>query len=163
MSADLDVSAWSADGTDALERCGHCDNCLRDSTSYKREDKTLEAWQILKIAEEVYNLGGNVTIAGLATLSAGPRQSKIMVKQRRGPATEMQVDVDKVAGGKVNLTISVCFLSLSVRSLYEPVPFERIQRSLLYSYLSRVTWRPRYSKQNTHPVLTWFRHLPLLD
>lgn len=115
-SANLDVSAWSADGTAALERCGHCDNCLRDPTSYKHEEKTLEAWQILKIAEEVYNLKGNVTIAGLAALVGGNRQAKIRVKQRRGPPTEMELDVIKVAGGKVKMTVAVsCTLSHSAR------------------------------------------------
>lgn len=106
-SANLDVSAWSADGTAALERCGHCDNCLRDSTSYKCGDKTLEAWQILKIAEEVYNLKGNVTIAALAALAGGNRQAKVRVKQRRGAAIEMPVDVSGIAGGKVKLTVAV--------------------------------------------------------
>ena len=117
-SANLDVSAWSADGTGALERCGHCDNCLRDSTSYKREDKTLEAWQILKVAEEVYRLKGNVTIAGLAALAGGSRQSKIRVKQRRGAPTEIQIDVNEIAGGKVNMTISVSCPSVSLRPFY---------------------------------------------
>jgi ATP-dependent DNA helicase Q1 len=113
-SANLDVSAWSADGTAALERCGHCDNCLRDSTSHKCEDKTLEAWQVLKIAEEVYNLKGNVTIAGLAVLAGGKRQAKIKVKQRKGPSTDVPVDVDKVAGGKVKLTVSVSHAPISL-------------------------------------------------
>jgi len=101
-----------------LERCGHCDNCLRDSTSNKHEDKTLEAWQILKIAEEVYNLKGNVTIAGLATLAGGNRQPKIRVKPRRGAATEVQIDVNRIAGGKANLTVSVSCLLVSLRSLH---------------------------------------------
>jgi ATP-dependent DNA helicase Q1 len=116
-SADLDISAWSADGTAALERCGHCDNCLRGSNSYKLEDKILEAWQILKIAEEVYRLKGNITVAGLAALAGGNRQSKIKVKQNRGAATEMQIDVDGVAGGKVDLSVSVSPLSISHRTL----------------------------------------------
>lgn len=116
-SADLDVSAWSADGTAALEQCGHCDNCLRDSAYHKCEDKTLEAWQILKIAEEVYNLKGNVTIAGLAALAGGKRQAKIRVKQRRGTATEMPVDVEKVAGGKVKLTVAVSDVPVPLRPL----------------------------------------------
>lgn len=113
-SANLEISAWSGDGTAALERCGHCDNCLRDSASHKREDKVLEAWQVLKIAEEVYNLKGNVTIAGLAALAGGNRQSKIRVKQRRGPATEMQIDVDSIAGGRVGLAVSVSYLPVSL-------------------------------------------------
>jgi ATP-dependent DNA helicase Q1 len=117
VSANLDISAWSADGTAALERCGHCDNCLRDSTSHKREDKTLEAWQILKIAEEVYNLKGNVTIGSLAALAVGHRHSKIRVKQRRGGAAEIQLDVNRIAGGKVNLALSVSCLSVSLRPL----------------------------------------------
>ena len=117
-SASVEVSAWSGDGTAALERCGHCDNCLRDSTSHKCEDKTLEAWQILKLAEEVYRLKGNVTIASLAALAGGNRRSKIKVKQRRGAATEVQIDVDRVAGGKVDLTTSVCSLTASHRHIH---------------------------------------------
>jgi len=140
-SVGVEVSDWSADGTAALEPCGHCDNCLRDPTSHKHEDKTLEAWQILKIAEEVHRLRGNVTIASLAALACGRRQSKVKVKQRRGGATEVQIDVNTVAGGKVNLSVSVCSLSAPHR----PAPFinlflgvERTQRSSLYSYSSRV-------------------------
>lgn len=101
-----------------MERCGHCDNCIRDSASHKREDKTLEAWQILKIAEEAYNLKGNVTIAGLAALAGGNRQSKIRVKRKRGAAAEMEIDVNRVAGGKVNLNVSVSHFSASLLPLY---------------------------------------------
>lgn len=96
-----------------MERCGHCDNCLRDSTSYKYEDKTLEAWKILKIAQEVYILKGNATIAALAGLVGGNRQAKIRVKQGRGAATEIQVDVDKIAGGKARLTVAVSHAPVS--------------------------------------------------
>lgn len=80
---------------------------MRDPAAYKHGDETLGAWQVLKIAEEVYNLRGNVTIAGLAALAGGGRQTKIKVKQRRGAATEMQIDINKVAGGKVQLTVAV--------------------------------------------------------
>jgi len=122
-----------------LERCGHCDNCLRDPTSHKREDKTFESWQILKVAEEVYRLRGNVTVAGLAGLAGGNRQPKIMVKQRKGAATEVQIDVDRVAGGKVDLTISVCPLSTSPRPFIDLcLDVERTQKFLLYNYSSRV-------------------------
>lgn len=95
-----------------MERCGHCDNCIRGSDSFKHEDKILEAWQILKIAEEVYRLKGNITIAGLAALTGGNRQSKIKVKQKRGAATEMQIDVDRVAGGRVDLSVQVSRVSI---------------------------------------------------
>ena len=101
-----------------MERCGHCDNCLRDSASHKREDKTLEAWKILKIVEEVYNLKGNVTVGTLASLAGGNRQSKIKVKQRRGRRAEMEIDVNRVAGGKADLSVSVSCLSISLRPLY---------------------------------------------
>jgi len=101
-----------------LERCGHCDNCLRDPASRKREEKTLEAWQILKIAEEVYNLKGNVTIGTLAALAGGNRQSKIKVKQRRGCPAETEIDVNRVSGGKANLSVPVSYLSVSLRLLY---------------------------------------------
>lgn len=101
-----------------MERCSHCDNCLRGSNSYKLEDKILEAWQVLKISEEVYRLKGNITIAGLAALAGGNRQSKIKVKQKRGAATEMQIDVDRVAGGKVDLSVPVSPLSVLYRTLH---------------------------------------------
>lgn len=121
-SANLDVSAWSADGTPTLERCGHCDNCLRDPTSRTYEDKTLEAWQILKIAQEACNLKGKVTIAGLAALSGGNRQAKISVKQDSGAATEVPVDVDKIAGGKVKLTVAVSHSPVSPHPLDQLIP-----------------------------------------
>jgi len=131
-SADLDVSAWSADGTAALDRCSHCDNCLRDSTSHKREDKTLEAWQILKIAGEVYRLGGNVTIASLATVAAAGRQSKIRVK-RRGDTIDVQVDVDTVAGGKVNMIVADVEI-LVIQLLVEGYLTVQIQQTKYASY-----------------------------
>ncbi|KAF9652354.1 ATP-dependent DNA helicase [Thelephora ganbajun] len=149
-SANLDVSAWSADGTAALERCGHCDNCLRDGTSNKREDKTREAWQILKIAEEVYDLKGNVTIASLAALAGGNRQCKIKVKQKRGAATEMQIDVNRIAGGKVNLTVSDTEI-LIIELLIEGYLTAQVQQTTYttYAYLipsltaSRITRHAR--------------------
>lgn len=98
-----------------MERCGHCDNCLRNAAFLKHEDKTLEAWQILKIAEEIYNLRGRVTIAILASLAGGGRQSQIQVKQKRGAATEVQLDLERVAGGKVDMSVSVSYLFISLR------------------------------------------------
>lgn len=116
-SADLDVSAWSAEGTAALERCGHCDNCLRNPTSYKYEDKTLEAWQVLRIAEEVSNLRGKVTVANLAALAGGNGKAKIKAKRGRGSGTEMELDVNRIAGGKAKLTVAVSHVSFFARPL----------------------------------------------
>jgi len=101
-----------------LEKCGHCDNCLRDGATYECKDNTTEAWQILKIAEEVYNLKGNVTIAGLAGITGSTRQPKIKVKSRGGAATEVQIDLSRIAGGRVALPVSVGCLSVSLHSLH---------------------------------------------
>lgn len=149
-SASLDLSAWSTDGTAALDRCGHCDNCVRDPATYKHDDETLGAWQVLKIAEEVFNLKGNVTIAGLAALAGGGRQAKIKVKRRRGAATEMQIDVNKVAGGKVQLTVAETEM-LIIQLLVEGYLGTQVQETqyATYAYLipsltaSRITRHAR--------------------
>ena len=79
-------------------------------------DKTLAAWKILKITGEVKNVGGMVTIASLATLSGGSPQIRIGVKRKRG-IHQVPVDVDKVAGGKVNLPLPVSCVPVSLHPL----------------------------------------------
>ena len=100
-----------------------------------RDDKTLEAWQVLKLVEEVQKLQGKVTIAGLACLAGGNREPKIRVKQGRGAPAEVEVDIYKVARGKVRLTVAVSRTPVSSLTLIDQFPnVERRRKFSSYSY-----------------------------
>jgi hypothetical protein len=103
-SANLDPTTLSAEGTGTMQKCGRCDNCLRIPSSYKTEDKTVESWQLLKIAEAACNLGKDLTVAHL-----GAHAAKKSTTQTTGAAegdTEA-MDVQEIAGGDIHLTPAV--------------------------------------------------------
>ncbi|KAG2003705.1 ATP-dependent DNA helicase [Coprinopsis cinerea AmutBmut pab1-1] len=98
----MSISSWSTAEKDALDRCGHCDNCLRDPASIEKRDVTLVSWQILKIVQEMKKLGKKMTLSQLATLARGKGKSQVEVNTGRGrrKAKEvMDVDLDSVCGG----------------------------------------------------------------
>src|ERR1700733_12701044 len=71
VSADLSMASWTTDDTDALARCGHCDNCTRAQETMDHRDVTVEAWQILKIPDAVQRHCGRLTLNGLGDLVRG--------------------------------------------------------------------------------------------
>lgn len=105
-SAQVSESSWSTEDADVHDPCGSCDNCTRDPETYEEKDATEQAWQVLRIAEEVRDRGVSITIKKLAeiarglgggTVSSGTKRKKGKVS---GPET---IDIEDVAGGKVNM------------------------------------------------------------
>jgi ATP-dependent DNA helicase Q1 len=109
-SSDLSVASWTTDESNAMDRCGHCDNCTRPPDNVEHKDATVEAWQLLKILEAVEGGGGRLTIAGLSDLARGLGGGSFETggggKRRKGKE-KMQIDYDSVAGGKVGLSKDV--------------------------------------------------------
>lgn len=109
MSSDISLNSWTTDPSKALERCGHCDNCKRSPDSLDQKDVTLEAWQILKIAESVQAQGGRLTQKALGDLArglgGGGFEATAGQGKRKAKAKEKQnLDVNQVAGGKITLS-----------------------------------------------------------
>ncbi|EPQ53743.1 ATP-dependent DNA helicase [Gloeophyllum trabeum ATCC 11539] len=111
MSSHVSLSSWATEGEDALKRCGHCDNCLRDPQNVESKDVTLEAWQILRVAEEIKKGRGLETLAKLSDFVRGAGGGGFQVKgagskrKGKGKATEKTgLDIEDIAGGKVNLS-----------------------------------------------------------
>ncbi|KAH9932324.1 P-loop containing nucleoside triphosphate hydrolase protein [Fomitopsis serialis] len=124
-SSQLSVDAWTTEESNALEPCGHCDNCKRTPDMVKPMDVTPHAWQVLKIAEEVKTRGGRLSLVQLAGLVRG---NKVTVSNRRQGRREKEqggetLDLNKVAGGKVVLsredTERLCILLLTQGYLKE--------------------------------------------
>lgn len=112
------MSSWTTGDSDALTRCGHCDNCTRPAGEVDRRDVTLEAWQLLKIATAVEQDGGSLTLNMLAGLARGVGGGAYEVshgsgrKNGKGKSKEkMAMDLDSVAGGAVDLTKDVSFFA----------------------------------------------------
>lgn len=106
-SSDLSMASWTTNESDAMDRCGHCDNCTRPPANVEHKDVTVEAWQILKILEAVEGSGGRLTIAGLSDLSRGLGGGSFETGgggKRRNAKEKIQIDYDSVAGGKVRLS-----------------------------------------------------------
>ncbi|KAF7320382.1 ATP-dependent DNA helicase [Mycena kentingensis (nom. inval.)] len=104
-SSQLSLSAWTTAGENAMTRCNHCDNCTRPPESYVSRDVTLEAWQVLQVADAVKANGGQLTLAMLADLARGAGGGSYDVGGggRRGRKEKIDLNVDLVAGGKVAL------------------------------------------------------------
>lgn len=103
-SANLSLASWSTSDSDALARCGHCDNCTRSPDSFVIKDVTLEAWTVLKVAEEARRQAARVTLAALATLVRGSGS----IECGKGKHKEkVHLDLDAIAGGKADLTKDV--------------------------------------------------------
>jgi len=104
------VSSWSTAETDALDRCGHCDNCKRSDDSVERRDTTLAAWQLLKILQAVRQQGGKLTLGKLAALARGGGKGAYDVASIKGKRREtetLRLDLDPVSGGPVAMGKSV--------------------------------------------------------
>lgn len=109
-SASMSMSAWSTAETDALAKCGHCDNCVRSPESIEKKDVTLATWQILQVLKHIENDGGRVTLGMLADLVRGAGGGSYGVnnggkKKGKQSASKEKVglDLEEVAGGKVAL------------------------------------------------------------
>lgn len=99
----------------ALTPCGHCDNCTRSPETIDHRDVTLEAWQILKVVQEVEHQGGRVTLSMLADLirGAGGGSFGVVGNGRKGKGTSKEklgLDLESIAGGKVALSKDVGWL-----------------------------------------------------
>ncbi|TFK18951.1 ATP-dependent DNA helicase [Coprinopsis marcescibilis] len=106
-SVQMAVSVWSTAEKDALERCGHCDNCLRPAGATRTEDATLAVWKILKVLQATQRMGADMTMTKIAALVRGKGRSQIEVKERRGKGGQREKqDVDLVAlvGGPVDMS-----------------------------------------------------------
>lgn len=84
-----------------MANCGHCDNCTRLPESVTTKDVTLEAWTILKVAQEARRQNARVTLASLAGLVKGSGA----IECGKGKHKEkVHLDLDDIVGGKVELT-----------------------------------------------------------
>lgn len=95
--------------------CGKCDNCARDPETVVTRDVTLDSWRILQIVKAVQKEGGRVTLANLADLVRGLGKGSFAIpsdgssRKRKAEAEQGQLDVNSVAGGKVELNKEVRF------------------------------------------------------
>ncbi|KAG6878938.1 hypothetical protein C0992_006474 [Termitomyces sp. T32_za158] len=108
VASEVAISAWTTAESDALSRCGHCDNCKRSPEEVVRKDVTLQAWQLVKIAKALNDSGANVTLNSLATLARGNAGGAFEVSRRKTGKGKMKekhkLDLEEVAGGEVDLT-----------------------------------------------------------
>ncbi|KAJ4466310.1 ATP-dependent DNA helicase [Lentinula aciculospora] len=110
-TSNLSLTSWSTSSVSAHTPCGHCDNCTRPADSFEVKDVTVEAWQLLKIIQEVVRGGGNATLAKTAELArrtggagAGGGHGRKRGKKSSGGGKESVImDLDAVCGGKVLL------------------------------------------------------------
>ncbi|EJF56547.1 ATP-dependent DNA helicase [Dichomitus squalens LYAD-421 SS1] len=106
-SSKMSLSFFRTEEEDANTRCGHCDNCMRAPDTLERLGvrTRVAAWQLLRVAADA---GRELTMTQLCDLArglgssaaAGPGKGK-----GKGRAKEKAtVDLDRVAGGKVELS-----------------------------------------------------------
>ncbi|KAF8459232.1 P-loop containing nucleoside triphosphate hydrolase protein [Gautieria morchelliformis] len=108
-SSALSLASWTSSTSGALTPCGHCDNCTRPPETIDCRDVSLDAWQILKVVQQVERQGGRVTLGMLADLirGAGGGSFGVVGNNRKGKGTAKEkigLDLDEIAGGKVTLS-----------------------------------------------------------
>ncbi|KAF8588200.1 ATP-dependent DNA helicase [Ramaria rubella] len=108
-SSSLSLSSWTSSTAGALTPCGHCDNCTRSPETIDHRDVTLEAWQILKVVQEIERQGGRVTVGMTADLirGAGGKSFGVAGGGRKGKGKtkeKVELDLNEIAGGKVGLS-----------------------------------------------------------
>ncbi|EDR06895.1 uncharacterized protein LACBIDRAFT_165891, partial [Laccaria bicolor S238N-H82] len=103
QSSNLSIASWSTSDASALQRCGHCDNCIRPQDTVHRSDVTLDTWRILKVATFVNRSGGKVTLSGLADLARGLGGGKFEVNQGKRGKMKCSLDLEAECGGKVGI------------------------------------------------------------
>ncbi|KAJ3823997.1 P-loop containing nucleoside triphosphate hydrolase protein [Lentinula raphanica] len=108
-SANISLTSWS---TSAHDVCTHCDNCTRSKESFDTKDVTVEAWQLLRIVDEVMRTGGSATLAKVVELArstgkaaySGANSDGKKGRKRFGERKEAVImDLDVVCGGKVDM------------------------------------------------------------
>lgn len=105
-SSSLSISSWTTEDQDALERCGHCDNCKRAADATENKDVSFQAWQLLKIVEHLHNNKANITLNLLVGLAKNASNGAFEVGQGRVRRKE-RIDLEEVAGGVVDLSKAV--------------------------------------------------------
>jgi hypothetical protein len=107
VSSHVAVSSWSTNDKAALEPCGHCDNCTRPPEEVEHRDVTVEAWQLLKVANAVCIPGGNIPLTKLVDLARGRGGGSFTTSTGGGKRAKTKsviaLDLDAVASGKVCL------------------------------------------------------------
>ncbi|KIY65210.1 ATP-dependent DNA helicase [Cylindrobasidium torrendii FP15055 ss-10] len=91
-SAELALSAW---GNDAMDPCGHCDNCIRSGSEKEGRDVTLEIWQLVKLMQAVCVCGSRYTAQQIVELARKGATRK--------NASAETVDMERVCGGLIKL------------------------------------------------------------
>ncbi|KAJ8517624.1 hypothetical protein ONZ45_g5209 [Pleurotus djamor] len=139
-TSQLSMSSWSTKDVDALTPCGHCDNCARQEKpdSFSTKDVTEQAWQVLKVLDEVRRSGGRVTFSSLVDLVRGLGKGTVDAqgggKGRKKDKEQIEVDVERVAGGKITFSKDVrCFQSPSYGFNVSDTPssFKETERLLI--------------------------------
>lgn len=94
------MASWTTVDEDATATCGHCDNCTRTEETVDRRNVTMEAWQILKIAEKVHEEKGRLSLAQLAGIARGTGKAEFSVssRKRRGNATKAALNTETLIG-----------------------------------------------------------------
>ncbi|PIL28261.1 transporter [Ganoderma sinense ZZ0214-1] len=104
-SSKLSLKSWEIGQEDARTPCGHCDNCTRPADTLERAGVRgrVAAWQVLRVAEDTRR---EVTLTQLCDLARGLGSSAAAsVGKGKGRAKEkLTVDLERVAGGKVELS-----------------------------------------------------------
>ncbi|CAG8521528.1 9572_t:CDS:2 [Acaulospora colombiana] len=102
----------SAEGSETLSPCGHCDNCARAQDSLDSRDVTIESWKVVKIARTIETGGGRVTLGMLSDLvrGAGGGAFEVGGGGRGKNKDKVRLDLDDVCGGKVELHKDVSIL-----------------------------------------------------
>lgn len=114
-SWDMSLNSWTTVESSALDKCGHCDNCLRSAKSSSAtgqskvitKDVTLATWQLLKMLQAMQNMKSDQTLAGLVKLARGLGGCKVDVPKGGGRARgkngkeAVGVDLERVCGGPI--------------------------------------------------------------
>lgn len=123
-------SAFAAEGGD--EPCQHCDNCLRDPSTYDSLDVSLHAYRALRILSAAGKQSATLTLPQAADLVRGLGKGGFSTQTQGSKGKgKGSVDVNEVAGGKVTLDKETCEAML-IRLLVDGYLVETFHGSELF-------------------------------
>jgi ATP-dependent DNA helicase Q1 len=104
-SSHIEIESWSTSNESVYDRCGHCDNCTRDTASVEAADVTSDAYKIIKAVQHISLNNVRMSMSALAAMVRGiGKKTAESSKSGRGQKVDVDIDIETLVKGKVKMS-----------------------------------------------------------